>query len=113
MKKIIAFLFIIIFLLSSCSPKEDQDTSKAKKIIEYNKKKFDSLTLSGKVVDGAREIEVKGSQYEWQPENIAVKKGEKIRLLVTSLDVPHGFEIEGFVIPGWDVDNLIKKGEKA
>jgi|GEM_PF-3282510 cytochrome c oxidase subunit 2 len=111
MKKILLILVVALFV-SSCSS-QDQDASKAKKIIDYHKKKFDSLPLSGRVADGVREIEVKGSQYEWQPENIVVKKGEKIRLIVTSLDVPHGFEIEGIIIPNWNVDNLIKKNEKA
>ncbi|MBI2658292.1 cupredoxin domain-containing protein [Candidatus Woesearchaeota archaeon] len=112
MKKIIMVLVLATFIISACS-KEDDDTAKARKIIEYHKKKFDSLPLSGKVINGVREIEVKGSQYEWQPENIVVKKGEKVRLLVASLDVPHGFEIEGIVIPGWDIGKLIKKGDTA
>lgn len=112
MKRIIIFLLIAVFLIGACS-RDDEDTAKARKIIEYHKNKFDSLPLSGKTVNGVREIEVKGSQYEWQPENIVVKKGEKIRLLVTSLDVPHGFEIEGILIPGWDVDRFVRKGDTA
>lgn len=111
--KIVIILALVLFLFSSCSPKEDQDAIKAKKIIEYHKKKFDSLPMSGKIVDGIREVEVKASQYKWEPESIVVKKGDRVRLVVTSLDVPHGFEIEGMVIPGWGVDRLIGKGEKA
>src|SRR3989339_27502 len=40
-------------------------------------------------------------------------KYHKNKLVVESLDVPHGFEIEGIVIPGWNPDNLIRKGGKA
>lgn len=113
MKKIFLFLLLIIFLIISCSQKEDEDTLKAGKLIDYHKKKFDNLPLSGKVVNGVREIEVKSFQYGWEPENVVVKKGEKIRFIVESVDVPHGFELEGIVIPGWDPDKAIKKGNKV
>ena len=113
MKKIISILIILAFLVSACSPKEDEDTLKAKKIIEYHKNKFDNLPLSGKVVDGIREIQVKAFQYGWEPENIVVKKGEKIRFVIETADVPHGFELEGIVIPGWDIDKAIKKEDKV
>ena len=112
MKKIIAVLVLVAFFISSCS-KEDEDTLKAKKIIEYHKKKFDNLPLSGKVVNGFREIEVKAIQYRWELDTIVVKKGEKIRFVIESVDVPHGFELEGIVIPGWDPDKVIRKGDKT
>jgi len=113
MKKLFFVLALIFVFISACAPKEDGDAAKAKKLIKYHKNKFDDLPLSGKVIDNIRVIEVKGSQYDWQPENIVVKKGDKIKLVVESLDVPHGFEIEGIVIPGWNPDNLIRKGGKA
>jgi len=112
MKKII-FVVFVIFLVSSCTTvSEDNDTIKAKKLIDYNKMKFDSLPLSGKVVDGVREIEVKAFQFNWEPENIVVRKGEKLRFIVESIDVPHGFELEGISIPGHDTDELIAPGRK-
>ena len=113
MKKTIIFLLVMAVLISTCAPKEDEDAIKAKKIIEYHKKKFDNLPLSGKIANGAREIEVKTFQYGWEPENIVVKKGEKVRFIVENVDVPHGFEIEGILIPGWDTENAIKKGDKT
>ena len=113
MKKTISILIILAFLVSACAQKEDGDTLKAKKIIEYHKNKFDNLPLSGKVVDGIREIQVKAFQYGWEPENIVVKKEEKIRFVIETADVPHGFELEGIVIPGWDIDKAIKKEDKV
>src|SRR3989338_2977166 len=113
MKKTIIFLFIAMVLISACAPKKDDDTIKAKKLIEYHKNKFDNLPLSGKIVNGVREIELKSFQYGWEPENIVVKKGEKIRFIITSEDAPHGFELEGILIPGWDVDKAVKKGDKV
>lgn len=113
MKKIIFIILVVVFSISACSPKEDPDTIKAKKIIEYHKNKFDNLPLSGKIVDGAREIELKSMQYRWEPDTIVVKKGERIRFIIETVDVPHGFELEGIVIPGWYPDSAITKGEKT
>jgi cytochrome c oxidase subunit II len=112
MKKIIIALGLLLVLINACSPAESQDTVKARKIIEYHKSKFDNLQLSGKIVEGVREIEVKAMQYSWEPENIVVQKGEDIRFIVGNSDVPHGFELEGIQIPGWDPDTIIKKGDK-
>src|SRR3989338_8631850 len=113
MKKILLVLFTLVFLVSACSPKEDEDTLKAKKIIEYHKKKFGNLPLSGKIVDGVREIEVKSIQYRWEQDTIVVKKGEKIRFIIETVDVPHGFELEGIVIPDWDPEKAVTKGNKT
>ena len=110
MKKIILIIALAL-LLSACST--DEDAIKAQKIIKYHKEKYDSLPLSGKLVDGIREIEVKAYQFRWDPDTIVVKKGEKIRFIVESMDLPHGFEIEGISIPGWNQDKSINKGEKA
>ncbi len=113
MRKIFTILLILIFFVSACTQKEDEDTIKAKKIIEYHKKKFDNLPLSGKIVNDVREIELKSIQYRWEPDTIVVKKGEKIRFIIETIDVPHGFELEGIVIPGWDPDKTIRKGDKT
>ncbi|MBI2558542.1 cupredoxin domain-containing protein [Candidatus Woesearchaeota archaeon] len=113
MKKTMLMFVLLIIFASACAPKENEDAIKAKKIIEYHKKKFDSLPLSGKIINGVREIEVKSIQYRWEPDTIVVKKGEKIRFVIESIDVPHGFELEGIIIPGWDTENAVKKGDKT
>ncbi|MBS3104998.1 cupredoxin domain-containing protein [Candidatus Woesearchaeota archaeon] len=113
MGKIMLIFILSVLLISACSQKEGEDTIKAKKIIEYHKKKFDNLPLSGKIIDGAREIELKSIQYRWEPDTIVVKKMEKIRFVIESVDVPHGFELEGIIIPNWDPNKAIKKGNKT
>ncbi|MBS3100727.1 cupredoxin domain-containing protein [Candidatus Woesearchaeota archaeon] len=110
MKKLFMALALIFVFISACAPKEDKDAINAKKLIEYHKKKFDSLPLSGKIANGVREIGVKAFQYGWEPESIVVKKGEKVRFIVETADVPHGFELEGIIIPGWDPDKSVRKG---
>ena len=81
------------------------------KIIDFNKKKFDSLQLSGALAGSIREVHLTSSQYMWNPENVVLKKGEKSRLIVQTTDVQHGFEVEGLEIPDWDIDTIIKKGD--
>jgi cytochrome c oxidase subunit 2 len=57
-----------------------------------------NLELSGKVENGIRVIEVKASQYKFEPDPIIVRLGEKVRLVVTSIDVAHGLAIPEFNI---------------
>lgn len=49
--------------------------------------------LSGHVENGIRIVEVKAFRYGYNPDPIIVKEGEKVRLLLTSADVTHGFGI--------------------
>ncbi len=56
------------------------------------------FALSGKVENGIRIIEVKASRYKYEPDPIVVKLGEKVRIIVTSTDVDHGFAISEFNI---------------
>jgi len=54
--------------------------------------------LSGRVVNGVREIEVEAFRYGYKPDPIVVKKGEKVRITATSRDVTHGFGVEALNI---------------
>ena len=49
--------------------------------------------LSGTVENGVRVIPVKAFQYGYSPSVIVVKKGERVRLELTSSDVTHGFGV--------------------
>lgn len=41
-----------------------------------------------------RQIKVSAKKYEYSPEEIRVKQGERVRLLITATDRKHGFEIK-------------------
>ena len=43
--------------------------------------------------------------YEFDPGVITVKKGEKVRLIITATDREHGIKIEGY-----DIDQVLKAG---
>jgi len=53
-----------------------------------------------------REIRIIARQFEFVPNNIAVPKGMKVRLLLTSEDVTHGFAIDKL-----NIDAKIEKGK--
>lgn len=57
-----------------------------------------NLQLSGEMQDGVRVVEVAARRYKFDPETIVLKKGQPTRLLITSEDVTHGFDIEGMDI---------------
>ena len=40
------------------------------------------------------EIKMTAKKYEFNPEEIRVKQGEKVRLLITATDRSHGFEVK-------------------
>ncbi len=54
--------------------------------------------LSGKLVDGIREIRVEAFKFGFEPDPIVVKKGEAVRIIATSGYGTHGFGIEDFNI---------------
>jgi cytochrome c oxidase subunit 2 len=52
------------------------------------------------------EIRVTARKYEFSPNEITVKRGDHIRLVITALDRSHGFKLEAF-----RVDQKLSKGE--
>jgi len=46
----------------------------------------------------AREIKIIARKFEFQPKTISVRKGERVKLVVTSADVDHGVAIKAFGI---------------
>lgn len=54
------------------------------------------------------EIQMTAKKYEFNPSTITVKKGERVRLIITALDKDHGIKIDAFKI-----DQILKKGSPA
>ena len=57
---------------------------------------------------GYHEFKMTAKNYEFDPSIITVKKGEKVRLIITATDRDHGIKIQGY-----DIDQMLKKGETA
>lgn len=54
------------------------------------------------------EVQVTAKKYQFTPEPIQVKKGERVRLFITAVDHDHGFQLDEFRIK-----EKIKKGQTA
>lgn len=51
-------------------------------------------------------IEIKASQWKFEPDTITVKKGESVKLIITSQDVTHGFSL-----PAFNIQETLKPGQ--
>jgi cytochrome c oxidase subunit II len=51
------------------------------------------------------EIQMTAKKYEFSPDPIRVKNGERVRLVITAIDHDHGFKLEAF-----NVEQKLKKG---
>ena len=76
MKKVILVFLLVLLLISACSKQNSLPNNQ------------DNVT------DGDfKEFKIKAKQFSFEPSVIEVNKGDKVRLTVESLDVPHGFSI--------------------
>lgn len=66
----------------------------------------EALEPSGKLEEGVRVIKMAALQFEFEPSTIVVHQGETVRLEVTSEDVTHGMDIEGY-----DIDRTLEPGK--
>lgn len=48
--------------------------------------------------DGYKEFKVESYQFGWDPDTIEVNKGDKVRLILSTRDVAHGFAIRDYKI---------------
>ena len=87
MKRMIFLIFVTLFLVSSCAqPKSEGVTGK---------------TVSNESAvpnNDVKEFRITAKQFAFDPETIEVNKGDKVRLIVTSVDVPHGIAIKEYGI---------------
>jgi len=56
-------------------------------------------------IPAAHEIKMTAKKYEFNPNVVTVKKGERAKLIITATDHEHGFKLEDFKI-----DQPLKKG---
>ena len=55
---------------------------------------------------GFHEFTMTAKKYEFDPSLITVKKGEKVRLIITATDRDHGFKLDAF-----EINQVLKKGD--
>ena len=90
-------LFLVAFVSSYCFAANPIDKQHHKRR-HQQKKEGEEFGLSGKVENGIRVVEIKASRFKFEPDYIVVARGEKVRLVVTSIDVAHGIAIQEFKV---------------
>jgi len=55
-----------------------------------------------------KEFTIVASQFKFEPSTITVNRGDSVRLRVKSVDVTHGFDIEGY-----DVERTLAPGQEV
>jgi cytochrome c oxidase subunit II len=63
-------------------------------------------TMAAKPVNPPQKIQVTASKFQFEPNQITVKKGEPVTIVLTSNDVTHGLKI-----PDLHVEDTVKKGD--
>ena len=95
MKKMILFLVLGVLLLSACSQQKPQNIAGQGSDVPQGS----TGAVAQPVRNGDfREFRMTAKQFSFEPSTIEVNKGDKVRLIVTSLDVPHGIAIKEYGI---------------
>lgn len=66
----------------------------------YLKPKAPQAQVSQAALANTQVISVSGNQYRFSPDTITVKKGQAIRIALTSVDMPHNFAVDEFNVKG-------------
>jgi cytochrome c oxidase subunit 2 len=85
-----ALFVLFVLLFAGCT----QDTTEQETVKE----------TTGNVV----EINMTAKQFEFDPSTITVKKGDKVKLTITSTDVVHGFGLSAY-----GIDERVEPGEEV
>lgn len=92
MRKIILLLVLSIFLVNACT--QQKPVESPKDLVGQGTPVPQVSASSGAV----KEIKITAKQFQFEPSTIEVNKGDKVRLIVTSIDVPHGISIPEYSI---------------
>jgi cytochrome c oxidase subunit 2 len=65
-------------------------------------------TMAAKPVNPPQKFQVTASKFQFEPNQITVKKGEPVTIVLTSNDVTHGLKI-----PDLHVEDTVKKGDST
>lgn len=92
MNKSVLLLVISIFLISACTQQKPEDL--VGKGTSVQQQDTGVSNQNGDV----KEFKITAKQFAFEPSTIEVNKGDKVRLIVTSIDVPHGISISEYGI---------------
>ena len=107
MRKIMVLLLISIFLVSACAQQKPADTENlvgqgtpVQQEVNQRTPARDEQVEEKVVVPSSeiKEFKMTAKQFAFTPDIIEVNKGDKVKLTVTSMDVPHGISIPEYGI---------------
>ena len=90
-QKIFFLILLLIFLVSACSQQKTENLVGQGSSV--NQQQADPIQNGD-----FKEFKITAKQFEFTPSTIEVSKGDKVRLIVTSIDVPHGIAISEYGI---------------
>ena len=95
MKKRILLFILGIFLIGSCSMQNQENlVGKGSEVPQPPQQNTQSPASNPQL----KEFKITAKQYSFEPSIIEVNKGDKVRLIVTSVDIPHGITIKEYGI---------------
>ncbi|MBS3151755.1 cupredoxin domain-containing protein [Candidatus Woesearchaeota archaeon] len=103
MKKIIGLLiiFALIFIVG-CSHTNNESDAGVGISSEFPAPGFEdvpeAIVVDADLETGVKEFNVVAKKWEFQPSTIEVKRGDKVKLNINSVDVTHGFSLADFGI---------------
>lgn len=94
MRKMVVLLLISLFLISACE--QQKAVEKPEDLVGQGTPvtQPEEKTVTGEV----KEFKITAKQFTFSPDTIEINKGDKVRLIVTSTDVPHGISIPEYGI---------------
>lgn len=99
MRKVILLLVLSMFLISACTQQKPED------LVGQGTPVPQQVPAEGKEVEEkvvapseTKEFKITAKQFQFEPATIEVNKGDRVKLIVTSVDVPHGISIPEYGI---------------
>jgi len=99
MKKIIGLLIIfVLILIAGCSHTGDVNKSTTDSGVssKFPAPGFEGVEEAVVNTESVKEISVTAKQWEFDPNQIIVNKGDNVKLNIKSIDVTHGFSLPDF-----------------
>lgn len=92
-------LLAVLLLVSSCQQQTNSSNNKDSNIGGNSNQANNDNNKNGDVTSGKQvTINMKAKKWEFDPNIIKAKKGDKVKLVITSEDVKHGFSLSAFNI---------------
>lgn len=123
MRKILLLVVLGVFLISACAQQKPvekpeslvgqgmpvpPDEPKATPVqqVPAGDKEVEEMAVAPSTE--VREFKMTAKQFQFEPSTIEVNKGDKVRLIVTSTDVPHGI-----AIPEYGINERLDPGKEV